>query len=239
MARFFLEPGSWEGDVALTGDEAAHGARVLRLRTGDRVEIFDGAGRSAEAEVLDVGKHRIGLRLGAESLESEPKVKVILAQAVLKGKAMDLLLQKAVELGAWEIRPLVTGHTVVRSDERKPGKWERTVLEACKQCGRSRIPEIRPIEDFSAFLAGQAAGEGGIIASLAPGARPLKECFESVGGGGSVTFLVGPEGDFTAEEVAEAVERGYQPVRLGPHVLRSETAAIYGLAVLGCEFNGI
>lgn len=232
MARFHLEPNAWAAEAELTGEEAKHCIRVLRARVGDRITVFDGRGRSAPAEILALSRDRARLRLGAESTEPEPAVEVVLAQAVLKGKAMDLLLQKSVELGAHRIQPLVTRHAVVQPGEGKEEKWRRAVLEACKQCGRSRVPEVAAVAALGEWLASPPEGLR-LIASLAPGAVPMREAVQAAGSPGRVTVLVGPEGDFAPEEIDAAVAVGFIPVRLGAPVLRSETAAFYCLAALG------
>lgn len=235
MARFHLMPADWGDDAVLTGEEAKHCIRVLRSRVGDRIEVFDGLGRSAPAEIISLSKESASLRLGAVREEPAPAVEVVLAQAVLKSKAMELLLQKAVELGVHAIQPLTTRHAVVQPGEGKEDKWRRVVLEACKQCGRSRLPDIREVAPIDGWLARPASGLR-LIASLAPGAQPMRE---TVAGGGrpeEVTVLVGPEGDFSPDETAEAVAAGFQPIRLGGPVLRSETAALYCLAALNYAF---
>lgn len=232
MARFFLDAGSWGEGAELRGDEAAHCARVLRARPGDEVEVFDGNGRSATARVRSVSKHAVALELGACREEPPPAVRILLCLAVLKGKAMDWIVPKAVELGASEIQPLRGGHTVAKPADRKEEKWRRAVLEACKQCGRDRLPVVHDAVDLGDFLATTPPADGNLIASLAPGARPLREAAEAFRGGGTVRYLVGPEGDFTEAERALALERGWRPVGLGPRVLRSETAALFGISLL-------
>lgn len=229
MPRFFLEPAQWSGSPALTGDEARHCARVLRAREGDVVTVFDGEGRSSEAEILKLSRDRIDLRLGDPRHEPVPKVKVVLAQAVIKGKAMDWLLQKAVELGVSEIQPLATDHSVVQPGEGKEEKWQRAVLEACKQCGRSRVPKVLPVLDFGEFIKNTCSGVQ-IIASLGDEAKPLKECLSAGSDSEEWVFLIGPEGDFSPSEYAEALEAGWIQAHLGSAVLRSETAAIYCLS---------
>jgi 16S rRNA (uracil1498-N3)-methyltransferase len=241
MARFFLSPEAWGAQVLLTGDEAKHAAQVLRLRPGDRVTVFDGRGRSAAAEVLEVARSEIRLALGAEVIRPPLAPEIVLAQAVPKGKTMDLIVQKAVELGVSAIQPLITRHTVVQVEEdeasRKSAKWQRVALEACKQCGQDLLPEVLPVRDFADWLA-DSSGDLKIIASLFPGARPLREILRDAGIPGRVTLLVGPEGDFSATEGAAAVEAGFLPASLGSIVLRAETAAFFGISAIRYEFMG-
>jgi 16S rRNA (uracil1498-N3)-methyltransferase len=241
MARFFLSPEAWGAQARLTGDEAKHAAQVLRLRPGDRITVFDGRGRSAAAEVLEVARSEIRLALGAEVIRPPLAPEIVLAQAVPKGKTMDLIVQKAVELGVSAIQPLITRHTVVQVEEdeasRKSAKWQRAALEACKQCGQDLLPEVLPVRDFADWLA-DSSGDLKIIASLFPGARPLREILRDAGIPGRVTLLVGPEGDFSATEGAAAVEAGFLPASLGSIVLRAETAAFFGISAIRYEFMG-
>ncbi|TAE77774.1 MAG: 16S rRNA (uracil(1498)-N(3))-methyltransferase [Verrucomicrobia bacterium] len=239
MARFFLSPEAWGVRPALIGDEAKHAAQVLRVRRGDRVTVFDGRGRSAAAEVLEVGKAELLLQLG-DAVSRPPLLPEIrLAQAVPKGKTMDLVVQKAVELGVAAIQPLITRHTVVQVDgddaARKSQKWQRVALEACKQCGQDLLPEVASVRDFAEWLPSEQ-GELRIIASLFPGARPLREILRGASVPRTVTFLVGPEGDFSQEEGAAAVAAGFQPASLGEIVLRAETASFFGVSAIRYEF---
>ncbi|MEP4079268.1 16S rRNA (uracil(1498)-N(3))-methyltransferase [Haloferula sp.] len=236
MPRFILDPEAWGEKSALTGDEAKHCARVLRAQVGDSITVFDGLGRSAEAEVLSVSKDRVGLRLGESVIEPAPSVDVVLAQAVIKGKAMDWLLQKAVELGVSEIQPLATRYAVVRPGEGKEEKWQRIVLEACKQCGRSRVPKVHPVLEIEEFLKKTTTGARA-MASLESGAEPLRTFLSEQPEIEKLTYLVGPEGDFSPEEYSKSRDNGYIPVNLGAPVLRSETAAIYCLTAASYVYS--
>jgi 16S rRNA (uracil1498-N3)-methyltransferase len=233
MPRYFLEPGRWGKGASLTGDEAHHCARVMRAVAGDEIEVFDGQGRGAAATVLSVSKQEVELELGEGVVDPPPPVRLVLAMAVLKGRAMEWLIQKAVEIGADAIVPVVTERCIARRDG---SGWRRTILEACKQCGRRRLPELREAVSLREYL---AAGGGGLrlIASLAAGAKPLREWLGRAGETGEIVFLVGPEGDFTGEETAAALEAGFHPVTLGPAVLRAETAALAGLAAVACAIH--
>lgn len=236
MPRFFLDPAAWGSEAALTGDEAKHCARVMRAQVGDSIGVFDGLGRSADAEILSVSKSHVGLRLGEAEIEPAPKVRIVLVQAVIKGKAMDWLLQKAVELGVSEIQPLSTRNAVVQAGEGKEEKWQRAVIEACKQCGRSRVPRVLPILELGSFLK-DVTPNPRLIASLESNAKPLKDCLNSMGESGELMFLIGPEGDFSPGEYTQALESGCISVSLGSAVLRSETAGIYCLSASAYAFS--
>lgn len=244
MARFFLSPDAWGAKALLGGDEAKHAAQVLRLRAGDRITVFDGRGRSAGADILEVSKSELRLELGQEILAAKLEPEICLAQAVPKGKTMDLIVQKAVELGVSRIQPLITRNTVVQVDgedaPRKSAKWQRVALEACKQCGQDFLPQVSPVSDFASWVAA-SDGDLKIIASLLPGARPLREVLRDTvpGSPGQVTLLVGPEGDFSAAEGEAALEAGFVPASLGSIVLRAETAAFFGISAIRYEFMPI
>ena len=239
MARFFLSPDAWGAQALLSGDEAKHAAQVLRLRAGDRITVFDGRGRSAGAEIVDVSKSELRLELGQAVLAPVLEPEICLAQAVPKGKTMDLIVQKAVELGVTTIQPLITRHTVVQVDgddaPRKSAKWQRVALEACKQCGQDLLPEVLPVRDFASWV-DDPGGDLKIIASLLPGVKSLREVLREAGSPRRVTLLVGPEGDFSAAEGAAALAAGFVPASLGSIVLRAETAAFFGISAIRYEF---
>ena len=241
MARFHLPPESWQSGV-LTGDEARHLMQVLRIRAGETVTVFDGHGRRAPAEVLTVSRDHVSLKLGEPLTPPPPLPSITLAQAIPKGKNMDLIVQKAVELGIARIQPLVTKNTVVQPGEGKSDKWRRNALEACKQCGQDTLPDIADPLPFDRWLAHCGAGtlpaanHLRLIASLAPGARPFRETLRAHPATTAATLLIGPEGDFTPAETEAAIAAGFLPVSLGSIVLRVETATLFCLSALRYEF---
>ncbi len=238
MARFHLPPDSWQENPALTGDEARHLSQVLRIKPGDSVIVFDGHGRRAAAEVLGVSRDRIPLKLGEILPSRTPLPAITLAQAIPKGKNMDLIVQKSVELGIAAIQPLVTRYTVVQPGDGKSEKWRRNALEACKQCGQDTLPEIAEPLAFDRWIGGQAEAPGlKLIASLAAGARSLRTVLRENPATTAATLLVGPEGDFSPEETAAALAAGFIPVSLGSIVLRVETATLFCLSALRYEFD--
>ena len=237
MPRFLLPAAAWLDAPALTGDEARHLSQVLRIKPGESITVFDGCGRRAAAEVLTVARDHVALRLGAPQVTPATRPAITLAQAIPKGKNMDLIVQKAVELGVAAIQPLVTRHTVVHPGEGKSDKWRRNALEACKQCGQDTLPAIADPLPFDRWLATLTDCSGlRLIASLAPGARPLREVLQARPGTAAATLLVGPEGDFSPEETTAALAVGFLPVSLGPIVLRVETATLFCLSALRYEF---
>lgn len=238
MARFYLPPSEWLTEPALSGDEARHVSQVLRAKPGESVMVFDGQGRRATAEILAISRDRVALKLGEIQLSQPPLPAITLAQAIPKGKNMDLIVQKAVELGVAAIQPLVTCHTIVQPGDGKSEKWRRNALEACKQCGQDTLPEIAEPLTFDRWISGQAEVTGlKLIASLAPGARPLREVLHQYPATTEATLLIGPEGDFSPAETAAAIAVGFIPVSLGRIVLRVETATIFCLSVLRYEYD--
>ncbi len=239
MPRFYISPDRWNPEaLSLEDAEAKHATQVLRLGVGDRVTVFNGEGTRAVCEIASAEKRLVTLRPLEVTATPGRAARLGLAVGVPKGKTLEWILEKAVELGASDVFPLLTERTVVRipPDERaeRREKWQREVVEACKQCGQDWMPRVHEpaaleAVDFSRFATR-------IIGSLEPGARPLGEV--ASGAGGAAVFLVGPEGDFTTGEYAWAREHGFQPVNMGPLILRTETAALAGLAVLALGGGG-
>ncbi|MFM8363593.1 MAG: 16S rRNA (uracil(1498)-N(3))-methyltransferase [Verrucomicrobiota bacterium] len=243
MHRFHLAAESWDS-ATLDEPESHHCLNVLRLDEGDRVTVFDGRGREAQAVLGAKQGARATLLLSQVSKTPPPPSAITLAQAVPKGKNMDLIVQKAVELGAARVVPLLSDRTIVQLDAddiaRKREKWQAVALEACKQCGQNHLPEIAAPVSPRDFLERIERNQLLLIASLQPGARRLKDVladFSKTAGmpPAAVTVLVGPEGDFTPAEIALAKSHGCQPITLGPIILRTETAALYCLSVLAHE----
>jgi 16S rRNA (uracil1498-N3)-methyltransferase len=240
MPRFHLPAESWQAGI-LTGDEARHLTQVLRIKPGETVTVFDGLGRRAQAEVLTATRDHVSLRIGAATTPSPVMPAITLAQAIPKGKNMDLIVQKAVELGVAAIQPLVTHHTIVQPGDGKSDKWRRTAVEACKQCGQDTLPAIADPLPFGRWLESGAHAAASsdhlrLIASLAPGARPLREILRNHPGTRAATLLIGPEGDFSPEETSAALAAGFLPATLGPIVLRVETATLFCISALRYEF---
>lgn len=232
MPRFHLPPSGWTETPFLSGDEAKHAAQVLRIQPGQWITVFDGLGNHAEAKVLSVSKQRVDLMLDLAESKPAPLPEITLAQAIPKGKNMDWIVQKAVELGVSKIQPLVTRHTIVSPGDQKAEKWRRTALEACKQCAQFTIPVIADPMPFDQWIAQPDPSEAKIIASLAENLENFRETLDKHPELQSVTLLVGPEGDFSPEETSAALAAGFIPVTLGDLVLRVETATMFCLSAI-------
>jgi len=243
MHRFHLRPENWDS-ATLDSEESHHCSHVLRLCEGDRVTVFDGAGREGQATIASTSSSRVTLKIAGTSKTPSPPCEITLAQAIPKGKNMDLIVQKAVELGASKLVPILSDRTIVQLDAdetaKKREKWRTVALEACKQCGQNHLPVISAPMNMKDFLERADKSSLLLIASLQPDARTLKfvlsEYTQQHGAlPKRVTVFVGPEGDFTPAEISLAKSHGCQPITLGPIILRTETAAIYCLSVLAHE----
>jgi 16S rRNA (uracil1498-N3)-methyltransferase len=209
------------------------------------VVIFDGHGNEASAELAEVSRKHTRLTIGKPTLTAKPRCAITLAQAVPKARNMDLIIQKAVELGASAVIPILSERTVVRLEDagdaaRKQERWQSIAVEACKQCGQNWTPAIGLPRATKEFLAELPKADLILIASLQPDSRTVKEvlsAYSSAKGAlpSSVLVMVGPEGDFTPAETALAKSAGAIAISLGPIILRAETAALYCLSVLGHE----
>lgn len=238
MARFFLPSELWESGE-LPAAEARHAVQVLRLRVGDRLEIFDGSGRAAQAELCEADKDRGAVRVLREWREERPRPEIHLIVALIKNERFDWLVQKATELGAASIRPVAAERSVVKISgadaERRRAKWVHVALEAAKQCGHVVLPEICPVMRPDEAFRAAPDGLKGIPAVDVRGAS-LNAFF--AGKPEDITFAIGPEGDWTPGEMMSAQAAGFVSLDLGRHVLRSETAAIHVLSAASHHFLG-
>jgi 16S rRNA (uracil1498-N3)-methyltransferase len=245
MHRFYLPPEKWHPDALVLADGEAHHCRnVLRLGRGDKIVIFDGRGRELTAEIVSNEAPETSLRKLHEARTPPLRCRITLGQAIPKGKNMDLIVQKAVEIGAAEIAPILSDRTVVRLDEEsamsKQAKWQTVAIEAAKQCGQNWLPTVQPPRSLSQFFQDHGRFDLQLIGSLQADAVHLKKILAEYSAEHgdrpvSVLMLVGPEGDFTPAELSLARSHGCRPITLGPIVLRVETAAIYCLSILSYE----
>jgi 16S rRNA (uracil1498-N3)-methyltransferase len=218
--------------ITLTGDAANHVLRVLRLRQGDALVLFDGSGRDYDGEITGLGRDRLTVTIGAgREVHSESPLEVTLVQGICRGQRMDTVIQKATELGVARIQPVLTHRSVVRLHEeradRKHEHWQRVAAAAAEQSRRSRIPVVAEPVTFEAAITASANLPAGVL--LDPSGEALTAISIT---SGPLGLLVGPEGGLTDEERRLAEDCGFRPVRLGPRILRTETAPLAALAVL-------
>jgi 16S rRNA (uracil1498-N3)-methyltransferase len=233
--RFYFPDRLAPGAACDLPDQAAHHAmRVLRMRPGDAVLLFNGDGREWEATIVDMRKSGVRVKIGAaRERDVEARLPIALAQSISSRERMDLTLQKATELGVAQIWPLLTQRSVVRLSEeraeRRVAHWQHLTAAACEQCGRNRLPLIHPPEPFTDWLARLPAQDSSLRLTLSPaGERRLQDHPAPA----AVLLLVGPEGGLTANEIELAQQFGFHAVRLGPRILRTETAALAAIAAM-------
>lgn len=233
-------------EIALTADESHHLVAVNRATEGATVVAFDGRGAEWICELAKADKRSALLRVRFHQKAKPLPYSITLGQALPMGGAMDSIVRKATEIGVARIVPLQSERTQVHLDgaraESKIDKWEGAALEAAKQCGNPWLPEIQPVQPAAAFMESARGYDLKLIASLQPGARPLKTVLAAYRSAQSrsprdVLWLVGPEGDFTPAEMSQSRTFGFEPITLGPLVLRCETAAVYALSILSYELQ--
>jgi 16S rRNA (uracil1498-N3)-methyltransferase len=228
-----LSPGTL---VQLPAGAARHLAGVLRLAAGAPIVLFNGQGGEHEAAIESIHRGAVAVRVGAHrAVERESPLQVTLMQGIARGEKMDLILQKATELGVSRILPLTTIRSSVRLTEqtaaRKLAHWQAVVASACEQCGRNRVPEVAVPAGLDSAM--QAAGPGlKLLLAADDHAKDLPAWLAGRSDAAPVTVLIGPEGGFDPEEVRLAKQAGFAACRLGPRILRTETAGLVALAAL-------
>jgi len=236
------------GSLILTGREAHHAVDVLRLRIGEEVNVHDGEGRILSCKVRKTARGRIELII--ESIAEVPRTEwqIELAQALTKGDAFDWVIEKATELGVHRICPVITRRTVVKIEETamaaKLERWRQISIAAMKQCGTPWLPSILPAVQFDQLIQQWQERELELIGVLTERTALIKTWFGrfKVQHGRvprSVRIWIGPEGDFTPQEVQVLIEKGCSPFTLGPNVLRAETAAVCASAIVLQEYLGM
>ncbi len=218
----------------LPPEAAHHASRVLRLRVGDAVQIFDGLGNAIDATIDSIqGKHVVLGSLQTFIGQQEPGLHIVLVQAMSTSEKMDWVVQKATELGAAEIVPVQTRRSVARLTgeraEKRAEHWRNVAISACEQCGRNTLPQLHAPQELGTWLSGMRQTPGGKFILLPGGANNLQAQPRPQG---RVFIVIGPEGGFTEDEANIALQAGFAPVLLGPRVLRTETAALAGIAAL-------
>lgn len=234
LNRIFCEgPLTAGATVTLPAAGAYHVARVLRMREGAPLTVFDGSGNDYHAEIVRVEGDKVTVQLRAQSLNTaESPLRITLVQGISRSERMDWTLQKATELGVTAVAPVLTARSVVRLDEKQAQKkqahWRGIVIGACEQSGRARIPSISAPSSLRDYFAN--VPKDGMRLVLSPTAPASLTGLASLAS--KVELLIGPEGGLDDDEISAAQKAGFMPVRLGPRVLRTETAAVVALTVL-------
>ncbi len=243
--RFFIPELGSGPIIEITGDQQKHIEKVLRLKAGERIIGFDGSGRDYVIILQGLLKNRLQGEIESwHRNDREPTLEVHLVQGLAKGDKMDTIIQKTVELGVKSVYPLKSRYSVVRLEEEtrsdnKIKRWQKTVIEACKQSGRSIIPSVHPALDLDQILAIKARRPGIMLyekertSSFRDKLQGKKDEILEQG----VFLLIGPEGGFSREEMEQARKAGIETAGLGPRILRTETAAIIAVGITMYEFD--
>lgn len=229
LSRFFIDAPLSLGQHELPEAQAHYIGRVLRHAAGDAVQLFDGSGQEYLGELIEVGKKsvRVELREALAGMAESP-LSIHLGQGLSRGERMDWAIQKATELGARQISPIVSARCEVRLKDERADKrmahWRQIAISACEQCGRSSLPQINPPLTLEQWLEQ-------VEADLKLVLHPVAEPWASHPQPASLAMLIGPEGGLSEDEVQQAMARGFHAARLGPRVLRTETAPVVALSV--------
>ena len=242
MARFYVpEPEMIDGILRIRGDEVKHIRRVLRLKAGDEISVFDGSAKEYQGTILEENSFSIAVRIEHRfTSKRESSLEITLAQSLLKGEKMDFLVRKATELGVKDIVPFSSSRSVPLLESAKElerrRRWEKIAIEAAKQCGRGMLPKIGSLRDYRTALLSAPSDSLRFILWEKEGRR-LKEILGRARKQNRIFFIVGPEGGFSRQEVEEAMEKAFVPVTLGERILRAETASLCLLSILQYEFG--
>lgn len=233
------EPLAEGSQVALCDDAANHVGRVLRMSAGQQVQLFDGSNQVFDAEILQADKKSVRVSILNATLDDrESPLHIHLGQVMSRGEKMEFTIQKSIELGVSLITPLLSERCGVKLDAERLNKklqqWQKIAIAACEQCGRNRVPEIRPVMSLEAWCAEQ---EDGLKLNLHPRASqsintlplPVER----------IRLLIGPEGGLSAEEIAMTAQYQFTDILLGPRVLRTETTALTAITALQVRFGDL
>jgi 16S rRNA (uracil1498-N3)-methyltransferase len=238
--RFFISPSDVAGSiVTVSGEDVRHIATVLRMKTGEELLLCDGQGTEYTVKIAQMDRTMIKTKVLNQSKREIRPPRVTLGQGLPKSDKMDVIVQKATELGVAEIVPLVTERTIVKikDEEKRIARWQKICREAAMQSSRIDIPEVRGVQSFQDFLSSLVTHPSTL--NLLPweeGTQPIKSVLRERQDVKSIVVLIGPEGGFSKAEAELAKDRGFHLVSLGPNILRTETAAIAVLSILGYEY---
>jgi 16S rRNA (uracil1498-N3)-methyltransferase len=247
MHRFYLPPKNCAGNsLRLDAREAHHALKVLRVKYGELVTVLDGVGNEFLCTVENCSRDAVTLSVSLKNFKPPPTCSITLLVAIPKGKIIEGIIQKSVELGAQRIVPILSERVVTQLDgesgEHKREKWEQVAIEAIKQCGLAWLPKIEAPVTIEQFIARKEKFDLSLVGSLQKERRHLRKVFSEFEAKQkclpkSIGIWIGPEGDFTLDELKVIQDSGAQPISLGNLVLRVETAAVYCLSVLNYELQ--
>lgn len=247
MHRFHLPPPQCKSaTLVLTGSEAHHALRVLRVQRGEQVTVLDGAGGEFLCQIQNADRRGLELTVVKKQIVPPLPCQITLLQSIPKGKIIESIIQKAVELGAFRIVPILAERVVAQltGDDagQKKEKWQQVAIEAIKQCGAAWLPKVEAPVTPEQFIAQKESFDLSLVGSLQSDARHARECFQEFQARhgrlpASAAIWIGPEGDFTSAEMDAIKAAGALPLTLGRLVLRVETAAVYCLSILNYELQ--
>jgi len=251
--RFFIAPSQVSGSrISISDEDVRHIAAVLRMKIGDALLLCDGQGAEYQVTIAEISKTEIKTEIVSQSSREITAPRITLGQGLPKSDKMDWIVQKATELGVTNIVPLVTERTIVkiRDEEKRISRWQKICREAAMQSNRPDIPQVEQVRSFRDFILSLDPGPTPLTpGSSAPEFRalklipweeasaPIKDVLKQHAGAEHIIVLIGPEGGFSSNEASMAREKGFHSVSLGPNILRTETAAIAALSMVGYEYR--
>lgn len=252
MPRFFVAAeaidcvnaeGRPGGTITVRGDDAVHITKVLRMKPGEHVTVCDLAGHDYETVVASTGAEVLLTITDVKPCENEPPYRATVYQSLVRGDRFDTVLQKATELGAYAIVPVITSRCTVKLDigsadcRKKLERWQRIVYEAAKQCGRGIIPTVREPMKYRDAAEDAARADLPLFCYEGEGTKPLPECMDGAERPETVSIMIGPEGGYTAEEAEYAAQTGMVMTGLGKRILRTETAPAFVLSCVSYKYE--
>lgn len=243
MSRFFIPKECIKGNIALVvGQEAHHILDVMRLKRGDKIITFDGTGKLYQGRILDTARRLVKLQIEAIAQDlSRSNFKITLIQALPKMNKMDYIVEKSTELGVDIIIPTQTARTIVRLDRQRQVarnmRWQRIATQAAKQCGRVTVPQLKDLTPWSDILPLLNNYDLKLLACLSAKAERIKDILRAQNQFKEIALFIGPEGDFTPDEIRQACNSGCVAISLGKTVLKTDTAALSALAMINYELN--
>jgi 16S rRNA (uracil1498-N3)-methyltransferase len=243
MGKFFVSRECIKGDIAVIGgDQAHHILDVMRLKKGERIQAFDGTGRLYEGKILDTAPGSLKLKIErVREYAHKSNLAVTLVQALPKRNRMDYVIEKSTELGVDAVIPISTARTIVKLDQQRQAlrkiRWQKLARDAAKQCTRTTIPKISGLALWEDVLSILVDFDLKLLACLSEDCRSLKDVLQAQNKAKRIALFIGPEGDFSPEEISQARQQGCIAVSLGGNVLRTDTACLCALAMINYELR--
>ena len=244
MNRFYhSKPININENIVMDDFAAHHALKVMRLKNNDQLILFNGDGSDYTGQVINISKHQVKVSIKSKkSIRCESNLRVILLQALTSSEKMDLIIQKTTELGISEIQPIVCERSIVKIKkekiEKKLSHWRQVAIAACEQCGRAKIPKIHEPENIIKYLERIIESDKDTKIILSPEAsKSLDNIAPNIKQ--DIKVLIGPEGDFTKQELDLSIQNGFSPIKIGPRILRTETAPISILSILQYKYGDI